>query len=90
MNETIWKYDLKVNDITHLYSPKDSEILCVQIQNGEPCIWVKVNPEATKELRSFIIIGTGHEIDVIPKKYIGTFQLYDGSFVGHLFELIKS
>jgi hypothetical protein len=89
MKETIWKYSLKIYGLNKLNVPKDSEVLCVQIQDANPCIWVKVNPGNKKECRSFIIFGTGFKIDIldIEKKYIGTFQL--GSFVGHLFELLK-
>lgn len=87
MKETIWKYDIKVG-ITDLYLPKDSEILCVQVQNAIPCIWARVNPENKTERRSFIVYGTGLTINLEDsKKYIGTFQL--GKFVGHLFELIQ-
>jgi len=89
MEETIWKYDIIVNDLIHLQMPEDAEILCIQVQNGNPCIWAKVNPENKMEKRSFLMFGTGHRITnpEIEKKYIGTFQL--GSFVGHLFELIQ-
>lgn len=84
---TIWKYNIKIG-ITALDLPKDSEVLCVQVQDANPCIWVKVNPENKKEWRTFVTYGTSYEIDTqTEKKYIGTFQL--GSFVGHLFEIIN-
>jgi len=71
--------------------PKDAEILTIQTQRDKPYIWALVNPENEKELRHFEIYGTGHDIndeEGINRKYINTFQLYNGSYVFHLFERI--
>lgn len=91
MKETIWKYDIKIGGLNHLFLPVYSKVLCVQVQNENPVIWVKVNPENRKEDRCFSVFGTGFEIETkdVEKIYIGSFQLNDGSFVGHLFELIQ-
>ena len=72
--------------------PKDAEILTVQRQKENACIWVLVNPDDPKESRHFEIYGTGHSIyfDMgIERKYIGTFQTFDGDFVFHVFERIN-
>lgn len=86
MNETIWKYHISIGT-TNIGMPKDAEILCVQIQNAEPCIWARVNLDNKIEKRSFLVCSTGNSMPDLgmKKDYIGTFQL--GSFVGHLFEL---
>ena len=80
MIKQIWKF--KVSGSIQI--PMDSQILTVQIQNDEPYIWVKVNPENDVETRTFEVVGTGHSFDDTNMKYIGTFQ--DGPFVWHLFE----
>jgi hypothetical protein len=66
--------------------PEDARILCVQTQNEWPCIWVKVDTEATKKPRTIITHGTGHPILHEPGKYIGTYQLENGSLIFHVFE----
>ena len=87
MTETIWKFEIEVDDKIKIEMPKNSEILCVQVQNGKPCIWAKVIKENSKEIRFFTVFGTGHEIKEHNLNYIGTFQLFEGRFVGHLFEI---
>ena len=70
--------------------PKGAQILTVQAQHDIPCIWALVEPKAglaEEETRKFRMFGTGHEIhDHSELFYIGTFQLNDGAFIGHLFE----
>jgi len=92
--KTIWKFEV-IGDIygkLKLNMPKEAEILSVQIQNERPQIWALVNDEAEIEERFFEIFGTGHNItgDMgVERKYIGTFQLYNGTLVFHLFERIS-
>jgi len=89
--KTIYKYEIPVDDNIRLELPKGAEILSVQEQYGKPCIWAIVDPEKEVEGRLFELLGTGHNIkasEIINRKYIGTFQLYNGALVFHLFELI--
>lgn len=89
MRKTIWKFELAVNDRNNIKMPVGAEILTVQVQNEAPCIWAMVEPDSGTEVRHFRTFGTGHEIpDGAGQsyKYIGTYQLMDGQFVGHLFE----
>jgi hypothetical protein len=70
--------------------PKGSVILSVQAQNDEPQIWalVPVDEEETQARRIFIL-NTGEPIDVITEcVFLGTFQLRNGAYVGHVFEMI--
>lgn len=74
---------------------KGAQILSVQIQMEQICIWALVDPSAEMEDRSFSVIGTGHEIfdphetgwDL---KYLDSVQLQGGAFVFHVFELIPN
>lgn len=79
---------------------KGAEILTVQTQfelskqgvrQGVGKIWALCNPtEKRKEERQFMLMETGKEFDVTEKtKYIGTYQLYGGDIILHLFEIIK-
>lgn len=85
----IYKYPFEVQDNVEIKMPMGASILTVQVQDNNPYIWAIVWPDHPLELRRFRLFGTGHPIDMELKqlnKYIGTFQLLDGRFVGHLFE----
>ena len=87
--KTIWKFELKVEDIQRLEMPKDAKILCVQVKQGTPCLWAEVDSSAPKEERAIEIFGTGHEIfyDMgIDREYISTFQMHEGALVFHAYE----
>lgn len=87
MEKTIWKYELKTEDIQSVTMPKGGTILTLQTQNDNPCLWVLVDPNAEKEVRGFMIYGTGHIIptEPYPHTYIGTYQHLNG-LVFHVFE----
>ncbi len=85
----VYKYPItSIQDVVTIIMPKDAKVLTVQVQNGTPCIWAAVDPsQMYLEPRTFRIVGTGHEFeDVIVDGYVGTFQMYDGKLVFHLFE----
>jgi len=90
MEKTIWKYELQVIDHPQRIDiPLDSKIMTVQSQGESICMWVMVDPDAEKETRYFEVFGTGGPIHCdmgVSRQYIGTFQLLEGKFVGHLFE----
>jgi hypothetical protein len=60
---TIHKYPFLIADQVKIEMPIESQILSVQVQNGMPTIWAKVNTESNKEIRTFWVFGTGHEIN---------------------------
>lgn len=62
----------------------------VEVQDGSPYIWACVNPSAKSEPRQFRLYGTGHPIEEdCLLKFIGTFQLFGGRLVYHLFEEVE-
>lgn len=82
----IWKFEVQIRDRFTLSFPKeDHSVLCVQMQNGRPMLWVAVNPDAPIGHRTFCLRGTGQPLDfgTGPNSYIGTFQME--GFVWHLF-----
>jgi len=84
----IYKYPLKVTDKQVVLMPFGAEILCVQMQNGDPTIWAAVDEMNSLVPRNIAMAGTGHELGDISKwKYIGTVQMYDGALVWHCFDL---
>ncbi len=86
MSLTVWKYQLQTTDIQDVLMPQGADILCVQTQGQEPCLWALVNPDAEKGMRRIYIVGTGHPTGYLTGlSYIGTYQLRGGALVFHVF-----
>lgn len=84
---TIWKFSIPQLDCFKLELPKRARFLDVQVQNGKPQAWFLLDPNAEKVERRFVISGTGHPIpEAEMLKHLGTFQLFTGELVVHLFE----
>jgi len=91
MNKKVFKYVLRMDDKITLNLPKGAEVLTVQTQYDQPCLWALVDPFAMKEKRIFRLAGTGHPIvfDMDSDyKYINTFQMNGGLLIFHLFEIL--
>lgn len=89
MRRTIWKFPIQTTGQQAIEMSLAATILCVQTQQGNPCIWAMVNgePNHPKETRKFNIYGTGHPLpDDFTMPYIGTYQLEGGALVFHVFE----
>ena len=86
---TIWKFPFNVADRFDLRMPSVGNVLSVQVQGGQPCIWAMVDDSAPRVLKQFAVKGTGHPCDDLPPlaRHHGTFQLHGGALVFHLFEI---
>ena len=83
--DTIYKFPLKIEDVQIIDMPNDAQILTVQMQDGVPCLWAKVDPNKRMRPYAFRIFGTGHPIpDNFRGVYIGTFQSKGGILVFHV------
>jgi hypothetical protein len=87
----IWKYTLKFTEVQDLDLPLGAELLTVQAQHGQIVLWAIVDiDEDRKSKRTFVLATNGAPF--LPgswlhrERYLGTFQLNAGSFVGHVFE----
>lgn len=85
----IWKFPLEVTDLQKIRIPKNSTLLTVQAQREVPCLWALVETDKESEERFIRIAGTGHPVLEKIFRYVGTFQLAKGSFIGHVFEVIR-
>lgn len=95
--KTIWKFDahiilngmalsLRTDEFT-IKMPKGAKVLSVQMQYGEPRLWVLVDDTQPLESREFYWRGTGHNCDgVEPGSFVGTVQMQGGDLIFHLFE----
>ncbi len=86
MARAIYKYPIPVDDTLVVGMPDGAQILTVQVQDGQPCLWALVDPTAALRMRHIDIYGTGHPMAEHPGRYIGTFQLHDGRLIFHVFD----
>ena len=83
--KTIYKYPFRIDDSVSVTLPVGAQILSIQEQNGVPCIWAVVDPEAPFEKRRFYVRGTGHPMPDPPWHFLATVQF--GPLVFHFFEV---
>ncbi len=85
--KTIHKYSFQPSVEFFLRLPKGAEVLCVQVQRDQPCIWALVDLDAELLPTLFSVRGAGHDGGgLTADQYVGTFQLNDGELVLHLFK----
>jgi hypothetical protein len=87
--QTIYKYPLLILDEQELEMPMGAGLMTVQMQRGQPCLWVLVDTRNTMEKRKVLIRGTGHPATDVGR-YIATFQMKGGELVFHAFEPLPS
>jgi hypothetical protein len=81
----VWKYSLNWGRNVHSM-PQCAQILTAQMQHDSVVMWALVDPSMPKELRSFDVYGTGHEMPAHPGNYVATIQMKGGALVIHVFE----
>lgn len=85
---SIWKFEVPIDDVFTTAIPRGATILSVDEQHGTVWMWAEVDPDASKEKRSFRLAGTGHSMPANEeRRFIGTVFLHGGSLVFHLFEI---
>jgi hypothetical protein len=86
--KTIWKFPFKTTDLVSISMPEGAEILSVQTQYEQPCMWALVDPEAKKVTRKFETFGAGDPVnDPETKNFIATYQQKGGAMIFHIFEV---
>jgi len=97
--EVVFKYKLKFRDIAQVEMPLGAKILTIDKQadslenlniDSYVCIWAVVDNEVKEmETRKFRIAGTGHSLDNLHLKYINSVQVFNGSQIYHIFEILQ-
>ena len=85
----VWKFPFAVGANIIIKMPPGSEIVHMECQIEQPCLWAIVDLNRTEEnpeFRVFGVFGTGHVISDPSLEYVGTFLTLGGAFVGHVFE----
>ena len=89
--KTVYKFPVPIIGETFTINnmPAGAQILTVAMQRGSAQIWALCETDAEQEPRTFIAVGTGHEIpyDDGATTYLGTFQTMGGALEFHLFEV---
>jgi hypothetical protein len=88
--KSVYKYPLPISDMVDLYLPAGAQILTLQVQRGNTCLWCLVETDnlAFEQPRRFRWFGTGHAIEDAERlTYVGTVLSPCESLVFHLFEV---
>lgn len=84
----VWKYKLAITDKQEVMVPTNSIPLSVIEQNGEPVLYVLVNPYYTrKETWTIHIRGTGHPVEeemLRSSHFMGTVSTAYGALIWHI------
>lgn len=83
----IWKWPIKMTERQTLMMPAGAEILDVQVQANEVCLWALCDPNRTEVPREIAVYGTGNTVPDEPGKYLATVQTHAGNYVWHVFDL---
>ncbi len=87
--KAVWKFPIQVADEQIINIPLGATLLTVQVCRGEVCIWALVDTAEKPSSVKIITHGTGHPADDVwnAANYIGTYQIQQGEFVGHVWVL---
>lgn len=87
----VYKYPVETKRLFKINMPQGARVLKVENQRGIPCLWALVNPDAVLFPRYFLLAATGQDIeyDAEDLEFISTFQVDGGTFIFHIFEIIK-
>jgi len=87
--QTIYKYQIHVDDRQTVLMPRGARVLSVDVQRGVPCVWALIDTDSPEENRTFGMCGTGHPCPYDASQFVGTFQMHGGDLIFHLFDLAR-
>lgn len=86
MSSTVWKFPLNITDEQTIVAPVDPRILHLGVQNGQPCLWLLVDPTKERVEMKIRILGTGWApADTTMWLHLGTVFEDGGRLVWHYF-----
>jgi hypothetical protein len=81
----VWKYVLAPVPEQTINIPVGAQLLHVAEQNGQLCLWAKVDLSGAVVSRRFYVAATGYEMPSYVE-HIGTALMQGGDLVFHVFE----
>lgn len=85
-NQVVWKYPLQIENEQYIALPADCKILRVGVQDNKPVIWVLTHPADLIESVKIYIFATGQIINVEVGEYLGSYEIYGGLEIYHVFK----
>ena len=83
---TVHKYKLFTSEKQLLVLPVGSKILSVQEQYGEIVLYAMVDTSVREvDTHTIYVYGTGHRIEEMDIRFIGTVKLNAGTLMFHVF-----
>jgi len=82
--DVIYKYPIEITDLQGIELPEGYQILKVAEQDGGLFVWVKVDTDAKLIKRPFVVVGTGHELDMYGFLHLDSVVMSNG-LVWHVF-----
>ena len=94
MPKTIWKFDLLMRGRVTVAMPRGAVVLSVGVQRRAhdvevPVVWMQCRSDAAAPIASrvFNVLVTGGSVPSEAGTFVGTFQINEGEYVGHVFDL---
>lgn len=83
---TIWKFPLNMRGWNEVGVGGVSQVVLAAIDpaSGAPAVWIDHDPDGAPMARSFVVVGTGHEIPDPDAEHVGS--MIDRTFVWHIYE----
>ncbi len=86
--ETVYKYPIPLEREFQIELPTSASILAVQVQDGQPYLWARVNTATPRVPRRFQLIETGDSLEESHLVHISSFLGVPDRGMMHLFELV--
>lgn len=85
--QTVYKQVLSFHTDQQIMLPVGAQILTIEVQHEELCVWYLCDPSKHVEPWTFRVVGTGISLpdDMNLFTYKGTVQLHGGALIYHTF-----
>ena len=87
--KAVYKYTLTQAYHQRISMPGNARIIHVDVQHDMPCVWAEVELEVSPRDVELYIVQTGMPLPNGEIKYVGTFMLDGGYYVGHVYQLCQ-
>jgi len=83
--KTIWKYPLRMEDEQTVKMPIGAEIISVLLQRDILVLYAMVDSDAPLVSGKVYIRGTGHPLNMVDVRHVGSVAMLDRDLVWHVF-----
>lgn len=83
--KVVWKHEIPTEEMRLEITGPGLNPLHVGTPQGMINVWIEQNDTKVVRTIELRVFGTGHPIPDDFFRYVGTFKLLDGEFIGHLY-----